>query len=385
MIDRSDHVDRLVWLFRTFPVVGIIGARQVGKTWLAGRLAEQVKKTVTRFDLENPADLVRLADPMLALEQLRGLVIIDEIQRHPDLFPVLRVLADRPRRPARFLILGSATRDLLRQSSESLAGRIAYHELGGFSLSETGVARLQRLWQRGTFPRSYLAASDAASVVWREEFVSTFIERDLRALGFDLPPATLGRFWTMLAHYHGQIWNGAELARAFAVSEPTVRRYLDALTGTFMVRQLRPWSENLGKRQVKTPKIYLGDSGILHSLLGIRDRAALEGHPKIGASWEGFMLEQITRHLGAAADECHFWGTHQGAELDLLVVRGRTRRAFEIKRITTPAITKSMRIAMADLGLDALDVIHAGPNTYRLAPEIRAVAATRVLEDIEKL
>jgi predicted AAA+ superfamily ATPase len=244
---------------------------------------------------------------------------------------------------------------------------------------------LQRLWQRGTFPRSYLAASDAASVVWREEFVSTFIERDLRALGFDLPPATLGRFWTMLAHYHGQIWNGAELARAFAVSEPTVRRYLDALTGTFMVRQLRPWSENLGKRQVKTPKIYLGDSGILHSLLGIRDRAALEGHPKIGASWEGFMLEQITRHLGAAADECHFWGTHQGAELDLLVVRGRTRRAFEIKRTTTPAITKSMRIAMADLGLDALDVIHAGPNTYRLAPEIRAVAATRVLEDIEKL
>jgi predicted AAA+ superfamily ATPase len=385
MIDRRDHIDRLLWLFRTFPVVGIVGARQVGKTWLAGRLAEQYGKGVTRFDLENPADLGRLADPLLALESLRGLVIIDEIQRRPDLFPVLRVLADRPRRPARFLILGSATRDLLRQSSESLAGRIAYHELGGFSLAETGVTRLQRLWQRGAFPRSYLAASEVASITWREEFVATFIERDLRALGFNLPPATLGRFWSMLAHYHAQIWNGAELARAFAVSEPTVRRYLDALAGTFMVRELRPWSENLAKRQVKTPKIYLCDSGILHSLLAIPDAMALARHPKIGASWEGFMLEQIVRHIGAAADECYFWATHQGAELDLLVVRGRTRRAFEIKRTTTPAITKSMRIAMDDLHLNAIDIIHAGANTYQLAPQIRAVSAIRVLEDIARL
>lgn len=385
VIDRLEHVARLRWLFRTFPVVGLIGARQVGKTWLAGRLADEGGKEVTRFDLENPADLGRLADPLLALEGLRGLVIIDEIQRRSDLFPVLRVLADRPRRPARFLILGSATRDLLRQSSETLAGRIAYHELGGFALAEAGAGHLSRLWQRGAFPRSYLARGEAASVVWREEFVATFIERDLRALGFDLPPATLGRFWTMLAHYHGQIWNGAELARAFAISETTVKRYLDALTGTFMVRQLRPWSENLAKRQVKTPKVYLADSGILHALLGIRDRAALEMHPKIGASWEGFMLEQVAHRLGAGADECHFWATHQGAGLDLLVVRGGTRRAFEIKRTTTPTVTKSMRVAMADLGIDSMDVIHAGASTFPLGPGIRAVAATRVLEDVEKL
>ena len=385
MIDRSEHVARLQWLFRTFPVVGLLGARQVGKTWLAGRFAAHGGRDVTRFDLESPADLARLADPLLALEGLRGLVIIDEIQRRPELFPALRVLADRPRRPARFLILGSATRDLLSQSSETLAGRIAYHELGGFALGETGASRLRRLWQRGAFPRSYLAPSEAASVTWRKEFTATFLERDLRALGFDLPSATLGRFWAMLAHYHGQIWNGAELARAFAISEPTVARYLDALTGTFMVRQLRPWAENLAKRQVKTPKVYLADSGILHSLLGVRDSAALETHPKIGASWEGFILEQITRHLGASTEECHFWATHQGAELDLLVVRGRTRRAFEIKRTTTPAVTKSMHIAMSDLGLDTLDVVHAGKDTFPLGPGIRAVAAARLLEDVEKL
>ncbi|HEY5283085.1 MAG TPA: ATP-binding protein [Polyangia bacterium] len=385
MIDRSEHVDRLRWLFRTFPVVGLVGARQVGKTWLAGHFAERGERATTRFDLKNPADLGRLADPLLALEGLRGLVIIDEVQRRPDLFPVLRVLADRPRRPASFLILGSATRDLLRQSSESLAGRIAYHELGGFALAESGASHLPRLWQRGGFPRSYLSPSEAASVVWREEFIATFVERDLRALGFDLPPATLGRFWAMLAHYHGQIWNGAELARAFALSEPTVKRYLDALTGTFMVRQLRPWVENLAKRQVRTPKVYLSDSGILHALLGIHDRAALERHPKIGASWEGFMVEQIARHLGATAQECHFWATHQGAELDLLVVRGDTRRAFEIKRTSAPTVTKSMHIAMTDLGIDSLDVIYAGTNTFPLAPGIRAVAATRLLGDVEKL
>jgi hypothetical protein len=385
MIDRSGHVARLQWLFRTFPVVGLLGARQVGKTWLAGRLAAQGGRNVTRFDLESPADLGRLADPLLALEGLRGLVIIDEIQRRPDLFPALRVLADRPRRPARFLILGSATRDLLRQSSETLAGRIAYHELGGFALAETGAGRLRRLWQRGGFPRSYLASSDVASVTWRKEFTATFLERDLRALGFDLPSTTLGRFWTMLAHYHGQIWNGAELARAFAIAESTVARYLDALTGTFMIRQLRPWSENLAKRQVKTPKIYLADSGILHSLLGIHDHAALETHPKIGASWEGFLLEQIVQHLGASTEEAHYWATHQGAELDLLVVRGRTRRAFEIKRTTAPAVTKSMHVAMADLKLDTLDVVHAGSNTFPLAPGIRAVAAGRLLEDVAKL
>ncbi len=385
MVDRTEHLDRVNWLFRTFPVIAVLGPRQVGKTWLAGQVARQSAAMVTRFDLESPADLGRLADPLLALEHLRGLVVIDEVQRRPDLFSVLRVLADRPRRPARFLILGSATPDLLRQSSESLAGRIAYHELGGFALAETGSDHLSRLWQRGGFPRSYLAASERASVVWREQFIATFLERDLRALGFDLPPATLGRFWTMLAHYHGQIWNAAELARAFAISQPTVRRYLDALIGTFMVRQLRPWSENLTKRQVKTPKIYLSDSGILHALLEIRDRSTLDKHPKIGASWEGFMVEQLASHLGASTDECYFWATHQGGELDLLVVRGRTRRGFEIKRTTTPAVTKSVHIAMADLKLESIDIIHAGRETFPLAKGVRAVAAARILEDVDKL
>ncbi|MBI4955287.1 MAG: ATP-binding protein [Myxococcales bacterium] len=384
MVDRSAHLDRIRWLFRTFPVVGVVGARQVGKTWLGGQVARH-ERAVARFDLESPADRVRLGEPLLALEPLRGLVVIDEVQRMPDLFPVLRVLVDRPRRPARFLILGSATPDLLRQSSETLAGRIAYHELGGLDLGETGAARLSRLWQRGGFPRSFLAATDAASFAWREQFVSTFLERDLGALGFALPPNTIGRFWTMLAHYHGQIWNGAELARAFGISESTVRRYLDALAGTFMVRQLRPWSENLGKRQVKTPKVYVSDGGILHALLQIRDARALDAHPKVGASWEGFMVEQLARRLGATGDECHFWATHQGAELDLLVVRGRVRRAFEIKRTVAPAVTRSMHVALADLGLDSLDVVHAGRETFPLAPRIRAVAAVRLLEDVAPL
>jgi len=385
MVERGPQLERIRWLFRTFPVVALLGARQVGKTWLAERLGARGFGQVTRFDLENPADLGRLAEPLLALEELRGLVIIDEIQRRPELFPVLRVLSDRPRRPARFLILGSASRDLLQQSSETLAGRIAYHELGGFDLSETGAERISRLWQRGAFPRSYLARSEKASLAWRREFVATFLERDLRTLGFDLPPAAVGRFWSMLAHYHGQIWNGSEFARAFGVSESTVRRYLDALTGTFMVRALRPWSENLSKRQVKAPKLYVGDSGILHSLLGIPDRLSLERHPKIGASWEGFVLEQVCRHLGANADECHFWATHQGAELDLLVIRGRTRRGFEVKRTSQPAVTKSLRIAMQDLALERLDVIHAGEQTFPLAPGIRAVAAKRLLEDVDPL
>jgi predicted AAA+ superfamily ATPase len=382
-IDRTQHLARLRWLLRTFPVVGMIGARQVGKTWLAGRLARQGWKEVTRFDLEHPTDLRRLADPLLALEGLRGLVIIDEVQRQPDLFPVLRVLADRPRNPARFLLLGSASPDLLRQSSETLAGRIAYHELGGFTLTETGENGLDRLWLRGAFPRSYLAASEARSYAWRQAFVASFLARDVRAFGIDLAPTALGRFWAMLAHYHGQIWNGAELARAFGVSEPTVRRYLDALTGTFMVRQLAPWSANLAKRQVRSPKVYLADSGILHGLLGIRGRIELEKHPKIGASWEGFMLEQIVRHLGAAREECYFWATHQGAELDLLVVRGQSARAFEIKRTAVPSVTKSMRIALADLALSGIDLVHAGNATFPLAARIRAVAASRLLDDVE--
>lgn len=369
-------------LFRSHPVVAILGPRQVGKTTLARAFADARHEHAHRLDLENPDDLSRLAEPMLALERLAGLVVIDEIQRRPDLFQVLRVLVDRPRGKARFLVLGSASPALLRQSSETLAGRIAYHELGGFSLGEVGVRHRERLWRRGGFPRSYLARAEGDSYEWRSQFVTAFLERDIPLLGLRLPPASLRRFWAMLAHCHGQIWNGSEIARSFGVSDTAVRGYLDALRGTFMVRLLQPWSENLGKRQVKSPKVYLADSGLLHALLGIRDAAHLDVHPKVGASFEGFAIHELAAHLGAESTECFFWATHQGAELDLLVVRGRRRRGFEFKLTTSPAVTRSMRIALQDLRLDGLDVVHAGSHTFPLAEGIRAVSIDRMLDDI---
>jgi len=369
-------------LLRSAPIVAILGPRQVGKTTLARQVAGT---PATWFDLEDSRDASRLADPMLALPPLRGLVVIDEVQHVPELFRTLRVLADRPRTPARFLVLGSASPDLLRQSSESLAGRIAFHALTGLSVAEVGGRNLERLWLRGGFPRSFLARTEADSVRWRTDFVETFLHRDLPQFGLAIPAPTLRRFWAMLAHWHGQIWNSSEFARAFGVSDTTVRRYLDALTATFMVRQLAPWSENLAKRQVKAPKIYLADSGILHRLLDIRNGHALEGHPKIGASWEGFALSQIIERLGARSDECHFWATYQGAELDLLVVRGRERRGFEFKRASSPSATKSMHVALADLRLPQIDVIHAGHGTFPLAKGIRAVALDRILRDVQPL
>jgi hypothetical protein len=337
------------------------------------------------FDLEDPADVARLADARLALEPARGLVVIDEIQRRPDLFPLLRVLADRARRPARFLVLGSASPDLLRQSSESLAGRVAYHELGGFSLEDVGAGRMDRLWLRGGFPRSFLARTEREADEWRRGFVRTFTERDLPQLGVTIPAATLERFWAMLAHYHGQVWNASEFARSFGVSDATVRRYLDLLCSTFAVRQLLPWSENIGKRQVRSPKVYLADSGVLHALLGIRERRDLERHPKLGASWEGFALDAVVRRLGVEWRDCHFWGTHAGAELDLLVVRGRRRWGFEIKRTSAPVVTRSMRVALEDLRLERLDVVHGGPHTFPLAPRVRAVSLSRLLVDLAPL
>ncbi len=383
LIPRDQHLGCLRRLLRAFPVVALVGPRQVGKTTLARQLTATTR--ATHFDLEDDRDLARMADPMLALEPLRGLVVIDEIQRRPDLFPALRVLVDRPRCPARFLVLGSAAPTLLRQSSETLAGRVAYHELPGLALTEVGPDRLARLWQRGGFPSAYVAPSERASREWRRQFVRTFLERDMASLLGPLPPPALERFWSMLAHYHGQTWNGAELARAFGVGEPAVRRYLDALTATFMVRQLRPWAENLKKRQVRAPKVYLADSGLLHTLLGIDDGAALDRHPKVGASWEGFALMQVVARLGVRFDECYFWSTYQGAELDLLVVRGRRRFGFEFKRTSAPAVTRSMRIALADLGLARLDVVHAGRDTFALAPKIRAVAAARLVDDLPPL
>ena len=382
MIHRHQHLKALERLLRGSPVVALLGARQAGKTTLARQLAQRRKGSAHVFDLESSADVARLADPLLALSPLKGLVVLDEVQRRPELFPTLRVLADRRPRPARFLVLGSASPSLLRQSSESLAGRIAYYELPGLSLAETGPKNIDLLWLRGGFPLSFTARSHAASHRWRQDFVRTFLERDIPQLGIAIPSAMLERFWSMLAHYHAQTWNGSELARAFGVSHHVMRRYLDVLEATYMVRALKPWSANLGKRQVKAPKVYIRDSGLLHRLLDIGTRDELERHPKVGASWEGFVIENLIPAVGADERQCYFWATHSGAEIDLLVQRRGRLRGFEVKRTSSPAVTRSMRSAVADLGLRSLDVIHAGEETFPLAKGIRAVAAARMLDDL---
>lgn len=384
-VARVRVTERLTDLLARFPVAGLIGARQVGKTTLARQLAAASRGPVTVFDLEHPGDVARLTEPMLALERLTGLVVIDEVQRRPDLFPALRVLADRPGLPCRFLVLGSASPALLRQSSESLAGRIAYLQVNGFLLDETGIGCADDLWLRGGFPRSFLAPSAAASFEWRRQFVRTFLERDLPQLGATIGVPTLRRFWTMLAHHHGQVWRSAEFARSFGVADTTMRRYLDLLTDALIVRQLQPWHENVGKRQVKRSKVYVGDSGLLHALLNLRRRDDVESHPALGASWEGYVIEQLIGHLRAEPEECYFWATHSGAELDLLIVRGRQRRGFEIKRTAAPKVTSSMRSALQVLRLGSLDVIHAGQATFPLAERIRAVSVTGLLDEIEPL
>jgi uncharacterized protein len=335
------------------------------------------------FDLEDTRDVAELESPMLALEPLRGLVVLDEVQLRPGLFPTLRVLADRPRTPARFLVLGSATPELLRQGSETLAGRIAFHELPGLDLTEVGTKSMDRLWFRGGFPRSYLARNHSASADWRRDFIKTFLARDIPGFGTTIPAATLERFWAMLAHYHGQLWNASELGRSFGVSHTTVRSYLDLLSGAYVVDQLQPWTENLGKRIVKSPKLYIADSGLAHSLLGVQTPAELLRHPKLGASWEGFIIGQIRRRLGARREECFFWATHAGAELDLLVVRGRQRLGFEVKRTDTPTATASMHSALESLRLERIDVVHAGARTFAITPRIRAVAARDLLAAID--
>jgi uncharacterized protein len=373
LLDRPLHARIVTGLLAEFPVVAILGARQTGKTTLARALGEQWPGPVHHFDMEDPRAEARLAEPMLALDALTGLVVIDEIQRHPELFPVLRVLADRANAPARFLILGSASPELVQRSSESLAGRIAHHELPGFDLAETGTASLDALWERGGFPRAFLASSDTTSSRWRREFISTYLERDIPALGFRLAPVTLRRFWNMLAHYSGQLWNGSELARAFGVTEPTVRYYLEILAATYMVRILPPWFENLGKRQVKAPKVYFADSGLLHTLLDVGSRDALLNHPRCGASWEGFALHQVVRALGVDWAHCHHWRLHTGAELDLLVMQGQRRLGFEFKRSDSPRMTPSMHSALENLDLDQLFVIHAGRDAYPLAPKVQAL------------
>ena len=366
MIQRPTLTHQIEIALARSRVIALLGPRQCGKTTLARQFVSA--QSANYFDLEDPASLAQLDQPVTALQDLRGLVIIDEIQRRPDLFPVLRVLCDRTPLPARFLILGSATPDLLRQSSESLAGRLETVTMSGFNLAEVGAEEQARHWLRGGFPLSFLADSDEDSVVWRKNFVQTLLERDLPQAGIAIPAQTLLRFWTMLAHYHAQVWNGAELARSLGVSEPTVRRYLDTLAGVFMLRQLQPWHANLAKRQIKSPKIYFRDAGILHQLLGIRTQHNLLLHPKVGASWEGYALEEALQAI--APDEAYFWGTHNGAEIDLLLFKDGRRTGVECKRVDAPRLTPSMRIALEDLGLDHLIVIYPGTRAYPLSDRV---------------
>lgn len=374
MFARRRRLADVLRLLDTVPCVAILGARQVGKTTLSGMVGDAWDGPVHVFDLERAADVARLAEPELALEPLEGLIVLDEVQRAPELFPALRVFIDRhPDR--RVLVLGSAAPDMLRQSSETLAGRIAFCDLPPFTLDETGAGAIDDLWLRGGFPRSFLAPDDDASFRWRLDFVRTFIERDLPSLGSRVPSATTDRFWRMLAHAHGQVWNSSRFASSFGVADTTVRRYLDLLTSALVVRQLRPWHENVGKRQVRSPKVYVGDSGLLHALLDLPDRISIERHPVLGASWEGFLIQQIVAATGARDDQQYFWATHAGAELDLLLVRGGAKVGFEIKRTVAPQVTRSMRSALGTLGLDRMYLVHAGPTTFPLGADIEAISA----------
>lgn len=377
-MQRDAFLGQVAQRLKIVPVVALLGPRQCGKTTLARQFAAS-QPEVHFFDLEDPTDLAALENPKLALQSLSGLVVLDEIQRLPDLFPVLRVLVDRPEAASRFLILGSASRDLIRQSSETLAGRISYLELTPFQLGEVGAAAWESLWERGGFPRSFLGDDATASWQWRKDYGATFLERDLSVLGIGIPPQSLRRFWQMLAHCHGQLVNFSELGRSFGVADTTVRRYLGVLEATFMVRLLRPWHENLGKRQVKAPKVYLRDSGMYHTLLGIRSLEELRRHPKLGPSWEGFALEEVVRHLCADPEEVYFWATHSGAELDLLVLQDGRRLGFEIKYTDRPRLTRSMRTAAEVLKLDHLSVLHPGDGSFPLAENIRAVGLRNLL------
>ena len=363
MIQRPAVTSSIRTALERSRVVALVGPRQAGKTTLARQFVPP--DSLNYFDLEDPISLVRLEQPMIALRDLTGLVVIDEIQRKPELFPILRVLADRDPLAARFLILGSASLDLGHASAESLAGRVETLALSGFSLTEVGIDAHAQHWLRGGFPLAFLADNLADSLAWRKNFIQSFLERDLAQWGIQVPASTMLRFWTMLAHYHGQVWNAAEPARSLGVSQPTIRRYLDILEGVFMVRVLQPWHANLKKRQVRSPKVYFRDSGILHSLLGIRSEVELFGHPKMGASWEGYVIEELLKAL--APDEVYFWATHNGAELDLLILKDGHRIGIECKRVDAPRLTPAMRIAQENLNLDHLVVIYPGDRPYPLA------------------
>jgi hypothetical protein len=370
-INRSGIIAEIRKAIRSNPVTALYGPRQCGKTTIARAIAKEAKAEY--FDLEDPVSAQRLAEPMTALRGLRGLIVIDEVQQNPGLFSVFRVLADRHPLPARFLLLGSASPDLLQRGSQSLAGRIAHIEMGGFGLTEVGASHLRRLWWRGGFPKAYLARNEAESRSWQDNFIRTFLERDIPALGIQVPAIALRRLWMMLAHYHGQVGNSSEIARSLGESHSTVKRHLDLLTGSFMVRQLQPWHENLGKRQVKSAKIYLRDSGLLHALLGVHSFRALEGHPKLGASWEGFVIEDVVQTVGER--NVFFWSTQAGAELDLLVMRKSKRYGVEVKYADAPGMTKSMHIALQDLKLKHLFVVYPGDQSYAIHEKVTVVPA----------
>jgi len=377
VIDRPFYLDQLSTVVQRSPVTALLGPRQSGKTTLT-RLFVQGRSAIY-FDLESQPDVQRLQNPELMLGALQGMVVLDEIQRMPELFSVLRVLVDRPDNQTRFLILGSASPDIIKAVSETLAGRVEFVELSGFDLREIGGDFFEKLWLRGGFPRSFLAESDEDSMAWREGFIRTFLERDIPQLGITIPSVAMRRFWTMLAHYHGQTWNASELARSMGLTDKTVRSYLDILTGTFMVRQLQPWHENIGKRQVKAPKIYLRDAGILHSLLSLPDLHSLSGHPRVGASWEGFALEQILQIV--RPHQAFFWATHTGAELDLFFLYQGRRHGVEFKFSEAPRVTRSMLIALEDLSLDHMWIIYPGRHPF----PVRENISVWPLQDIARL
>lgn len=380
-MQRNHLIHQIQRLFRTHPAVALLGPRQCGKTTLAGLYAKSLPHS-TRFDLEDPEDLLLLENPMLALSNLEGLIIIDEIQRRPELFPVLRVLIDRHKPNQQFLILGSASRDLIRQSSETLAGRLAYIEVTPFSYDD--VQELNSLWVRGGFPLAYLAKTDEDCFDWLKFYITTFLERDIPNLGINVPAHTLRRFWMMLAHYHGNTFNASEIGGSLGIAHTTVRHYLDILTGTFMMRQLQPWMENIKKRQVKTPKVYFRDTGIFHSLMGIHRGEDLRVNPKLGASWEGFALEEIIRFHGVDSESCFFWGIHNQAELDLLIIKDGKKHGFEMKYADAPRLTKSMQIAMETLNLDSLSIISPGKKKIPLTEKISAIGLEVYFQGTER-
>jgi predicted AAA+ superfamily ATPase len=377
MIKRPYQLDHLSTAFKRAPITALLGPRQCGKTTLARTFTDDL--SAVYFDLESQPDVQRLQNPELMLGSLDGIVVIDEVQIMPELFKVLRILVDRPTNKAHFLILGSASPDVVKNVSQTLAGRVEFVELAGFDLSETGSDSWKTLWLRGGFPRSFLAGSDEDSFAWRNAFIHTFLERDIPQLGIAIPAAAMRRFWTMLAHCHGQTFNASQLGRSMGLSDKTIRSYLDILSGTYMVRQLQPWYENIAKRQVKAPKIYLRDSGLLHSLLDLPDLHTLFSHPQVGASWEGFALEQVLQKL--EPNEAYFWATHNSAEIDLFIRHQGRRYAVEVKFNEAPKVTRSMRIALDDLNLNHLLIIYPGTNKYPVDEKITVWP----LQEVEKL